>query len=56
MLKQQVIIAMDQAEKSFALSRNVPLLEDQVYSLRSKITRLEDGDLYMIAILKVASE
>jgi hypothetical protein len=37
-LKQQVITAMDQAEKSSVVSKNVPLLEEQVSASKSKIT------------------
>jgi hypothetical protein len=55
-LKQQVMTAMDQAEKSAALSRKVSSLEEQMSSLRSKIVRLEDGDLYMTEITEVASK
>jgi hypothetical protein len=47
---------MDQAERSYALSRNMSSLEEQVSVLRSKITQLEDGDLYMTEILEAASE
>jgi hypothetical protein len=56
MLKQQVITAMDQAERSSALSRKVLLLEDQISDLSSKITQLEEGDLYMTEILEAASK
>jgi hypothetical protein len=56
MLKQQVIIAMEQAKKSSILSRTVSLLEAQLSALRSKIIQLEDGKLYMTEILKVAGE
>jgi hypothetical protein len=56
MLKQQVITAMDQAERSSTLLRKVLLLEDQISALSSKITRLEEGDLYMTEILEAASE
>jgi hypothetical protein len=55
-LKQQVITAMDQVEKSSVVSKNVPLLEEQVSALKSKITRLEVGDLYMTELLEAAHE
>jgi predicted nucleic acid-binding Zn-ribbon protein len=55
-LKQQIRTAMDQAEKSAALSRKVSSLEDQISVLRSKIVRLEDGALYMTEIIEAASE
>jgi hypothetical protein len=56
MLKQQDIIAMEQAEISSILSRTMLSLEGQLSALGSKISRLEDGDLYMTEILKAASE
>jgi cell division protein FtsB len=56
MLKQQVITAMDQAEKSSTISKNMSLLEDQVSALKLKITQLEDGSLYMTEILEAARE
>jgi hypothetical protein len=55
-LKQQVIVAMDQAKRSSTLSRNVSSLEDQVFVLKSKITQLEDGKKYMTEILERAGE
>jgi predicted nucleic acid-binding Zn-ribbon protein len=54
-LKQQVMTAMDQAEKSSALSRKVSSLEEQMSALRSKIVRLEDGKFYMVEITESTS-
>jgi hypothetical protein len=47
---------MEQGKKSYVLSRIMLSLEGQLSALRSKITRLEDGDLYMTEILEAASE
>jgi hypothetical protein len=55
-LKQQVIVAMEQAEKSSMLSKSVSLLENPVSALKSKIAQLEDGDKYMTEILERACE
>jgi hypothetical protein len=43
---------MDQAERSYALLRNMSSLEEQVSVLRSKITQLKDVNLYMTEILE----
>jgi hypothetical protein len=48
-LKQQVLTALDKAEKSIALEKKVKSLEEQVAMLLSKI--LEGGSNYMIGIL-----
>jgi hypothetical protein len=55
-LKKQVIVAMEQDEKSSMLSKNVSLLENQVSALKFKITQLEDGDKYMTEIVEKAGE
>jgi hypothetical protein len=57
MLKQQVIIAMEQAKRSsLLLLRTVSSLEGQLSTLKSKIAQLEDGDHYMSEILEAANE
>jgi hypothetical protein len=55
-LKQQTLIAMDQAEKSAALSQQVSSLEKQMSVLKLKVVRLEDGILYMIETIKGENE
>jgi hypothetical protein len=56
MLKQQVITAMEHAERSSIFSSNVLSLEGQLDALKSKISRLEDGSIYMTEILEGANE
>jgi hypothetical protein len=57
MLKQQVIVAMEQAKRSsLLLLRTVSSLEGQLSTLKSKIAQLEDDDHYMSEILEAANE
>jgi hypothetical protein len=54
--KQQALAAMKQAKKSAALSQHVSSLEEQMYVLKSKIIRLEDGLLYMTELIEGANK
>jgi hypothetical protein len=48
LLKCQVKEAMDQAGKSFGLTKRVSLLEDQVSNLTAKIIHLEECDFFLL--------
>jgi hypothetical protein len=55
-LKQQVITALDKAEKSAELEAKMKSLEDQTSMLFSMISDLSEGNKYMTEILKRAGE
>jgi hypothetical protein len=47
---------MDQAGKSFGLTKRVSLLEDQVSDLMAKIIHLKECDSFLIGIIEFACE
>jgi hypothetical protein len=56
LLKCQAKKAMDQAGKSFGLTKRVFLLEDQVSDLMAKIIHLEECNSFLIGIIESACE
>jgi hypothetical protein len=56
LLNCQAKKAMDQAGKSFGLTKRVSLLEDQVSNLTAKIIHLEECDSFLIGIIESACE
>jgi hypothetical protein len=56
LLKCQAKKAMDQAGKSFGLSKRVSLLEDQVSDLMAKIIHLKECDSFLIGIIESTCE
>jgi hypothetical protein len=56
LLKRQAKTAVDQAEKSFGLMKQVSLLESQVSDLMAKIVHLEECDSFLIEVIELACE
>jgi hypothetical protein len=52
LLKRQAKTAMDQAGKSFGLTKQVSSLESQVSDLMAQIVQLEECDAFLVGIIE----
>jgi hypothetical protein len=55
-MKRQAKTAMDQADKSYGLMKQISVLEDKVSSLVAQVTHLKECDSFLVDFIESACE
>jgi hypothetical protein len=55
-MKRQAKTAMDQAEKSYGLMKQISILEDKVLGLVAQVTHLKECDIFLVDFIESACE
>jgi hypothetical protein len=55
-MKRQAKTAMDQADKSYGLMKQISILEDKVSGLVAQVTHLKECDSFLIDFIESACE